>query len=367
MPEFKPQEVAVLIVNGELYRDWESVMVRHSIGDQHFAWFRFTCSEGIPLVKNFAKLRIKPGDRVSITLAGILVIENGVVYSRQVSYAATTHHIEIQGVSYSHVLSEGSVVHKTGEWKNASFQQIAQAVMQPYGVSLRMLGSMPSNPFRRVHLPMGIPAFPFIEQLGRQRGIVFGSDGKPDLIATTGDFALGSGDAVIEGWNILEAREILTVFGSPEGFLATMSQQTGGDNLSMAAAAHQVFARVAQTGSLSGVANTILTTAEVPGGIPDMRDRNSQEDWKRNLESIQLFITVQGWLKPSGGLWEIMMQVYVRSPMLIMDQSLLCKTVTFTQDSQSGTRTTLELVNKIGSRSSFESGQGGSEGGAEST
>src|SRR5262252_2489866 len=119
---FKPQEIAELFVGGDVYRDWESVLVKHQYGAT-FAWFRFTCSEGVPLAKNFAKLRIRPGDDVSIQLAGIPAIINGKVYSRQVSYSARHHHIEIQGVSFSHVLNQGSVVNKTGEWKNATWEQ----------------------------------------------------------------------------------------------------------------------------------------------------------------------------------------------------------------------------------------------------
>ena len=59
---------------------------------------------------------------------------------------------------------------------------------------------------------------------------------------------------------------------------------------------------------------------------------------------------MQGWLRPSGGLWVRGQQVYVRSPMLIMDQTLLLKAVSFTQDSETGTRSTLELVNILGNR-----------------
>jgi prophage tail gpP-like protein len=57
-------------------------------------------------------------------------------------------------------------------------------------------------------------------------------------------------------------------------------------------------------------------------------------------------VTVHGWLRPSGGLWDRNQTVFVTSPMLIMNQEpLITKVVTFTQDNETGARTTLELCN----------------------
>jgi prophage tail gpP-like protein len=369
---FKPQEVAVLIVNGVYYRDWESVMVKLDFYEQAFARFRFTCSEGMPLAKNFAKLRIKPGDHVDVSLAGIKVIVDGIVYSRQVSYSARAHHIEIQGVSQSHKLTQGSVVHKTGEWKNASFQQIARSVMgSPFNVALRVIGSLPTEPFDRVHLQFGETPMQLIERLARARNIVLGSDGKPGLLATTNPGG-GVQGQVIEGVNILEGRELWTYYAADKDVVAALSQKPGGDKVSMTGAAHELFQK---TNALSfggglGQALTKLTAAEVPSGIPDLRNRNDQENSKGLTERIELFITVQGWLRPDGGLWNVPSpdgtgaDVYVRSPMLIMDQVLHTKSVTFTQDNSTGTRTTLELVNILGTPQSLQEPSGA---GAETT
>ena len=87
----KPTELATLKVNGQQYTEWESVLVKHEERAQVPYRFRFTCSEGMPLVANWGKLQIKPGDKCSVTLAGILAI-TGTVESRQVLYnaAATT-------------------------------------------------------------------------------------------------------------------------------------------------------------------------------------------------------------------------------------------------------------------------------------
>jgi prophage tail gpP-like protein len=71
--------------------------------------------------------------------------------------------------------------------------------------------------------------------------------------------------------------------------------------------------------------------------------------WQGNWlteDQITVTATVHGWERPSGGLWYRDQIVSVTSPMLIMKgQPLIAKSVTFTQDDKTCTRTTLELCN----------------------
>jgi prophage tail gpP-like protein len=89
---------------------------------------------------------------------------------------------------------------------------------------------------------------------------------------------------------------------------------------------------------------------EIPAFSKDylINRTNADRNWQ-NEDQITVFATVQGWLRPSGGLWHRGQRVNVISPMLIMDgdEELDAKTITFTQDNRSGTRTTLELCNKL--------------------
>ena len=73
----------------------------------------------------------------------------------------------------------------------------------------------------------------------------------------------------------------------------------------------------------------------------------SENKWKAD-DRITVTVTVHGWLRPSGGLWYRDQNVIVTSPMLIMqNESLIAKSVMFTQDNTTGTRTTLELCNPL--------------------
>jgi prophage tail gpP-like protein len=95
----------------------------------------------------------------------------------------------------------------------------------------------------------------------------------------------------------------------------------------------------------------LLSHLEVPGLQADAAQRSDSESTALSAESIKLDIVVQGWFRGGngqGGLWKPWDKVTVWSPMLIMDNvTLICKSVTFTQDDRSGSRTTLELVNKL--------------------
>jgi hypothetical protein len=59
---------------------------------------------------------------------------------------------------------------------------------------------------------------------------------------------------------------------------------------------------------------------------------------------IEATVTVQGWLMPGGGLWHAGDKVNVMSPMAMLADQLKIMTVTYTQDNNSGTLTTLDLV-----------------------
>ena len=117
---FNPDEVAEITVNGRSYRNWETVTVVDH--EQHSSdYFRFTVSEGKPLSNIFADIKIRPGDRCTVTLASKLVI-TGMVETRQVAYTAESHGIEIIGHTLTRALAHSAVMHKTHEIKDASYQ-----------------------------------------------------------------------------------------------------------------------------------------------------------------------------------------------------------------------------------------------------
>lgn len=338
----KATEQAILTVNGQEFRDWETIMVRHAIREQPPYKFRFTCSEATPIAKNFGVLQIKPGDLCTVTLAGILAI-TGKVSTRQVYYDKQRHHVEIQGATFTLDTSGASPVTKTMEMKDVKFEQIAKQLLQPLNIPFKVEGGQLSQlKFPRVSLHHGMSIFDHLDMYSRAVGASFTSDAQGSFVAIAGPGK--GGDSVIEGQNILIGREII-YNASMESAAPALGQQTG-NNKKWGADVASVPFTSQEMQQLGKSMMPFVIPSELPTAEKDhLKGRASTErNWMAE-DQITVFATVQGWLRPSGGLWDRNQQVHVTSPMLIMDMDLTVKSVTFTQDNNEGTRTTLELCN----------------------
>ena len=335
-------EQATLVVNGQDFKDWETIMVRHAIREVPPYRFRFTCSEAVPIAKNFSTMQIKPGDQCEVHLAGIKAI-TGKVSTRQVYYDKRRHYIEIQGATFTLDLSGSSPISKTMEHKNVTFEQFARALLKPYKIPFLVEGGqLPQFKFPRISLMHGLSTLDHLDQYSRHVGAGFTSDAQGSFVAIAGPG--GGSDSVIEGKNILIGREII-YNPSMESAAPAISQQTGSDQKSMAHVASVPYLSQ-QMQQLGKSFMPFVIPMEVPSADKEhMQGRTSTErNWQAE-DQITVFATVQGWLRPSGGLWERNQQVHVKSPMLIMDMDLTLKSATFTQDINEGSRTTLELCN----------------------
>ena len=337
----KREELAVLTVNGRKYTEWESVSVRHEIGARPPFLCRFTCSEGLPLAANFAKLQIKPGDFCTVTLAGYPAF-SGKVMTRQVFFDAHRHYIEIQAGTYTDVMT-ASVVSQTMEYKDKTFEQIARDQLKRVGVNLVFEGgSPPSTKFPRVSATHGETIIDFLETIARPLGISFSSNPNGDFVAVVG--SVGGSDSVREGRDIIIGREI--IYNEAQATSAPAVAQGPGSNKEWGAkVTHQPFSSI-PLGALFGGQAPGLIPFELPtSDIQMLKGRSSSESNWLAEDKITVIVTVYGWQRPSGGLWRVNSLVSVFSEMLIMNGSekLKVKSVTFTQDNNTGTRTTLDL------------------------
>lgn len=352
---FKPQEVAEITVKGQRFRDWESVTVKLAEGESN-PTAKLTVSEGAPLVKNFAGLQIKPGDHCTVMLAGELAF-TGYVETRQAGYTEKQHGIEIIAVGKSKALADGAAQTETMEFRDKSWKQIADDVVKPAGVKVVPKTGLPNKPFKRASIPPGMSKFDFVEMLARQRGIILGSDEQGNLTARVK--WTGGGDKLVEGYNILEGRQVWTI---SQGDGPNDAQgQTGGTGEDFGAKVARSRGSAANNSVKGGpgVHAPNVQNAEMSVDKDDAQQRSDMESQQRGNETFQVTIVVQGWLKPSGGLWRPGAKAHVKSPMLICDEELDINTVTFTQDSKTGSRTTIELKRPGGGGGDPNDGSGG--------
>lgn len=350
---FNPREVAEVTVNGKRFRDWESVVVKLAEGESNPTG-KLTVSEGAPLTKTFAEMQIRPGDHCTINLAGELAFK-GYVETRQVGYSATQHGVELILVGYTKALADGAAQTETMEFRQKNLKQIADKVVESTGSKVIEKTPISKKPFDRASIPPGMSKFDFIEMLARQRGVTLGSDKDGNMTMRTK--WEGGGDKLVEGYNILEGREVWTINqGDGPNDATGQTGGTGEDFGAKVARSRGTSQNSSQAGG-QGVHAPNVQVAEHAVDKDDAQTRSDTESDQRGNETLQVTIVVQGWLRPSGGLWQPGQKVHVKSPMLIVDEELDLSSATFTQDSKKGTLTTLELKRPGGGKGDEGTGE----------
>jgi prophage tail gpP-like protein len=333
---------ALVLINGMEYFEWESVEVCAEIGGSPPLTFRLTTSEQEPWPADWAFLRIRPDDKCTVFLDGFLAI-SGKVYTRQVHYDARQHAIEIQGGDRTAELSRTTADTKSGEWRKTNWMDTLDEIAGSSGISVQTLGQLSKFKIDRFSPQPGQSKREAIEQLIRAAGAWFFAtpDGQIEIIGAN---ALGGYAELIEGRDILIGREHISSLTAPSNKAG--GQKGGSDDEWGAKIAHGLHADGEGGGGDMATKMFQRVLSEIPAqSVDQLKNRARIEDNVGDQLRINVWLTVLGWQRPSGGLWWPKDIVYVDAPMLIMQRPLVVKKVTFTQDNQSGTRTMLELVN----------------------
>jgi prophage tail gpP-like protein len=339
----KPEEIAVLEVNGKKFDDWESVWVQLRANDP-YAYFRFTAAERDPIFgvansfPNWQKLQFKPGDRCTITLAGQLAV-TGIIEVRQVAYDAFQHGVMLIGKTDTSAPARSSVDTKTGNFDGKHIQQIAQEVIAPYGVGLKVIGQLDLTPFKHMQNEKGELIWDFLERIARFRGVIMGSDEQGNFLLI-GDHSYQSTADLIEGVNIKSCQ--CTISHEQTYMRLDAHGQQGGTDDTSGPAASELTATA--TGKVPSPYSLLITPSEQPVTQAELQKRaDTEKKWSDGTE-VQANITVQGWLRGGTALWKPLDEVFVKSPMAMLNDQLKIRTATFTQDDKSGTQTLLDLV-----------------------
>lgn len=334
----KQAEIAVVTVNGRKFDDWDSVRVERRASDA-ITHCQLSVTEKVGGKLTFQSLRLKPGDKANVTLAGRKVC-NGVVTTRQAAYSATSHGVLVVIESQTIDLVDSSAPLKTSQFKDKTLKEIAEKLAEPFGVKITIRGSSKAveKKFKDVSINPGESVWSVIDGLARQRGMQVHDDEDGNLVLATG--TQGVGGDLVEGKNILSANCMIqdrSEFGS----IGAQTQQRGDDKTDDETARKPAA-------SVSGGADRhrpLTVLAEEPGDAEDMKTRVEHERNALAAAIINARVVVRGWLKPGGGLWKEREVLTVNSPMLLLDNVKLgVNAVVFSQDGQSGTTTMLELV-----------------------
>jgi prophage tail gpP-like protein len=331
-------EVATVVVNNRQFNQWESVYIQQRWAEA-FPIFKFTSADIVEVPpKDWQTLQFKPRDECAIYLGGLLAIA-GFITTRQTTYDAENHQVQYEGVGLTWFAGRSSILNQTGNYDGKTFEEIADEVIGPTGVGICKIGTLDATPFARVSNEVGETVWDFLERLARVRGIVLGSDHLGNFLLI-GDHSFVPQDSLVEGVNIKQMNAIIyagDIYSTyhVRGQTAATDEQHGTE-----ASEQEAFVE----GSAQHYSPLLLPSEQPVWGVGELQTRAAHEAVWHEGTQWQVTVVVQGWMKPSGGLWAPGMLVYVRSPMAMIDFVMKVQTVTFTQDSNSGTQTTLDLV-----------------------
>jgi prophage tail gpP-like protein len=335
--EFNPREIAAIVVNGIEYTDWETVWAQERWAEA-FSFFRFTTAENPPLPEVYTDLQIIPCDRCTIVLGGATAI-SGWVTQRQVAYDAERHQVQIIGKANTFWPAKSSIKPEDANMDNMNIVQIANKLVAPYGVSVRPIGDVDTSPFQQKQAPPGGNIWQFLDEVARMKKVLLSSNAAGEVLLI-GPHGMPSVAVLKEGVNIKKMQSNISIEDTFADIIA-IGQVAGHDEQNMSAANDMQ----GHAAGGSCVASTLVIPVEDPVQTPAELTKRAQFEaqWTDGAK-VTCNITVQGWFNEFGDLWRAGQQVMVISPMVFINQTLKIKTVTWTQDSESGTETLLECV-----------------------
>ena len=306
--------------------------------------FQFAASEHTDPGATWGGLFLKPGDPVQISLGGVQVI-NGYVVKRSVAYDRESHDLVIQGKSRTCDVADSSVVIKPGTYAGNNFQQIANGVMQPHGVKVTMQNPPAGwdTPYKFATPQYGETCLAFLSRLANLRGLFLCDDANGNLTAGQGNPSAPNAAQLQEGKNILSAVGVLDDENawSTTGMIAQFPAND--DTWKQARAATATV-----TNNTTRPNRVRLVHADTPASSQELVTRTNFENAITGSTLITADITVQGWFKPDGTLWQPTDNISILSPMLFPmvegPVKLAVKSVTYAQSAEAGTTTTLQIV-----------------------
>jgi prophage tail gpP-like protein len=294
-------ETATIIINGQKYSFWESVLCERTYGEP-VSYCTLTNAEAGPTNAGFANLKIGIGDNAQVYLAEQLAA-TGMVDMRQVTYGATPHGVQVRIHSFIQDSIASTVKGAPGQHTNSTFSQIANAVANLVGVNVAVLGSPPGadKVFERVSEHVGETKLDFIKRLAMMRDLhmIDDSTGKTLNFGRGGASSSGASFSLVEGQNILSARCIMEYSWAVGDF--TVPGQNFGTNEHWGPDAQGVTAK--QTNSNYSGPRSVVSPMPMPGDSQDAQMFANHEIALNDLYLFEAEITVPGWTAPDGALW----------------------------------------------------------------
>lgn len=326
---------AELKVGGSYYGGWTSLSVTRSI-EQIAGTFSLDVTERWP--GSSLQRVIRPGEACQLLLDGHPVID-GYIDDVEPESDKQSHTVRISGRDKTADLVDCSAIHKSGQWKGAKLESIARDLLKPFGIGLKV-ETATGAAIDSWNIEEGESVFECLSRAARLKAVLLVSDAEGNLVITRASKTQIS-DALVEGQNILTSTGKFSWKDRFSHYIVKGQSKATDDFFGDHAA--QVQARVKD--EVVSRYRPLVVVAEDHAHAASARDR---AEWERNVRmgrACRATITVQGWSRPGGDLWQPNTLVHVASPSLSVDAELLIAGCTWRLDER-GTVTQIAVARR---------------------
>jgi prophage tail gpP-like protein len=326
---------ASITVGGRIFAGWLSVSVTRSI-EAIAGGFSLSVTDRFS--ETDALWALTPGLECRVDLDGQTVI-SGYIDELSTRISADAREITVSGRDKTGDIVDCSVRDEPAQFKKQTLLQLASSVCSPHGVDVT-LATDAGEVFKTAAIQPGESVFEFLERHARTRGVLLVPDMRGGLIIT-GPGKTKASTALVEGKNILSAS--VSINASRRFATYTVKGHTAGADDSW-----DVKRSVKGSVTDEGVRKNrkLLIVAEGEMTLSAAKTRAQWESTVRNARATTISVTVTGWTQENGKLWRLNDLVELQAPKLGVSGTFLITETTFSQSSDAGTVTVLELRHK---------------------
>lgn len=308
-----------LLVGGKRYGGWKRISVRQDI-DALAGSFELEVTDRWPGQSD--RWPLKAGEACSVTIDGETVL-TGYIDDLSPSLEGDARSISITGRSRTGDLVDCSAVHTPGSWSGRSLEAIAAELAKPFGIKVTAKTST-APPIRKFALQPGEAVAEAIARLCKMRGLLAIATiaGNIEIVTPR----LGSSTVRIEeGKHALRIQARHDVSDRFSRYIAK-GQAAGDDHVNGKAAAGP---KAEATDPAVTRYRPLIVVAEDQSDIASLKKRAIWESTVRRGRAQEAAVTLNGWRKPGGKLWEPMQAVDLVAPAALISGKLLVAGVQF--------------------------------------
>lgn len=331
--------VAELKVNGSYYGGWTALQVSRSI-EQIAGAFALEFTDRWS--GQAQSLPIREGQACEVLLGGDRVI-SGYVDDADSEFDAHIRSTRVTGRDKTADLVDCSAVFKSGQWRGVKLDILARDLLTHFGIGVKVETDV-GEAFSSFSIEQGETVFECLERAARLRAVLLVSDTAGNLVITR------AGSTVVpvgleEGRNILSGHATFSWKDRHSRYVVKAQAHATDDFYGSQAAAQN---GIVDDGEITRWRPLVVLAEDHGSGL----SLEGRAEWERNVRAgrgKRGTITVQGWRRPDGVIWQPNTMVSVKAPSLDLDGQMLIVGCSWRLDERG---TTTELT--IGRREAFD-------------